>query len=195
MNGEMHVDDLELAAFVDGGLDAEARRKVEAHLLDCEDCRSLVAGAGTALTTAARRPRRSIFWVGAAAAAAAVVLLIVPGPEGGLPTSRTRDVEVVGPAGVGFAPEAPPDGALVRADTLSFSWTHAGDQATYQITVSTEAGAIVWSVRTTDTSLALPATVGGQLETGQSYYWQVDAVLPDLRSASTGPRRFTLAPK
>jgi hypothetical protein len=195
MNGETHVDDLELAAFVDGGLDADARRRVEAHLLACDDCRTLVAGTGGLLAQPAHRIRRRVLWIGGlSAAAAALLITVVSEPGDRVPASRTRDVEVVGPAGIGFAPQAPPDGALVRPDTLSFYWTSAGDRATYQLTVSTEAGAIVWSDRTTNTSLALPAAVVGRLELGLDYYWQVDAVLPDLRSASTGPRRFTVMP-
>lgn len=192
MNREMHVDDLELAAFVDGGLDAETRRRVEIHLLDCEDCRNLVARSAGVLSVRTRRPRRWMLLAGAlAAAAATVVLMVAPFQDGSEPGPRTRDVEVAGPASIAFAPMAPPDNARIRFDTLSFHWTGAGDQATYQVTVSTEAGAIVWTGRTSDTSLALPPGVAPLLEPGRSYYWQVDAALSDLRSASTGPRRFT----
>src|SRR5262249_29566997 len=37
--------DADLAALLDGALDAEGRARVLAHLADCEDCREVVAGA------------------------------------------------------------------------------------------------------------------------------------------------------
>lgn len=194
MNAEQHVHDLELAAFVDGGLDPVSRRRVEAHLLACEVCRAVVAEAGAFVepARAARPRRRTLFAAGTLAAAAAIALLtVVLGRPSLESPARTRDVEAVGRAGLAFAPAAPPDGARIRADTLSFHWRTAGAEATYQITISSSTGAIVWTSRTLDTSLTLPRTVASGLESGRSYYWQVDAVLPDLRSATTGPRRFT----
>ena len=190
---EDHVDDLELAAFVDGGLEKEARRNVEAHLLTCEECRGLVAGAAGALSGRTRPSPRFVVWVGMAAAAAAVVFMTMPGSGPGSPAPRSRDVEATGPAVAGFTPAAPPDGARVRPDSLEFSWTRAGPGATYQLTLSKGGGAIVWSRETTDTSMALPAGIADSLVPGEIYYWQVDAMLPDLRSASTGPRRFEAA--
>jgi hypothetical protein len=192
MNRETHVNDEDLAAFVDGELDAEARRRIEVHLVGCDDCRAIVAAAGRFEVPPAPQAQRKILWLGGGlAAAAALVLTVVSQPKRTEPVSRTRDVEVVGPSGLGFARQAPPDDAVVRPDTLAFSWTPVGDEATYRLTISTAAGAIVWSERTTDTSLALPPSVAGRLEAGRDYYWQVEAVLPDLRSATTGPRRFT----
>jgi len=190
MSTETHVDDLELAAFVDGGLDPEARRRVEAHLLACDDCRGLVAAVGRLGSPPVRSARRRLMLVAGLAAAAAVVLTLVSDPRTIDTSPRTRDVEAVGPAGIRFAPEAPADGALVRADTVVFRWSKAGEEATYQLTLSSEAGAIVWTERTTATSLGLPSQVARGLEPGRLYYWSVDAVLPDLRSATTGPRRL-----
>jgi len=194
MNDEGHLHDDEIAAFIDGGLDPEARRRVEAHLLVCDDCRRLVSGAGRLLAPPAHRARRRLLVVTGLAAAAVLVLMVVP--RNGPPdiASRTRDVEAIGPAGISFAPEAPPDNAAVRPDTLVFSWTRAGEDATYRITLSTAAGAIVWSEQTMATSLALPDSVAGRLDPGHDYYWQVDALLPDLRSATTGPRRVIAMP-
>jgi anti-sigma factor RsiW len=192
MNGETHVDDLELAAFVDGGLDADARRRVEAHLVECADCRGMVTTTGRLLAAPLRRPRRRNLLLGAMAAAAVLLVTLVPRNEPSRSPPRTREAEVVGPTGIEFAPEAPPDRALVRPDTLAFYWTSAGEQATYQITVSSEAGAIVWTESTRRLDLPLPPAVAERLESGRDYYWQVDALLPDLRSASTGLRRFTV---
>jgi len=191
MSDETHPNDLELAAFLDGGLDAEARHRVEAHLLACDDCRGLVTAAGRLLSPPARRTLRRVLVVGGLAAAAGLLLTVVPGPVGREPLSRTRDGETPAPSGLSFAPQAPPDGALVRADTLVFHWTRVAGEATYQITVSTETGAVVWTQQTSDTSLALPAIVTSRLQAKRIYYWQVEALLPDLRSASTPPRRFT----
>jgi len=188
------VTDLELAAFVDGGLDAESRRRVEAHLLECDDCRGVVSGAGRTVVAVGRRSRRPLIWLSGIAAAAVLLMVMVPRSDQRMPGARTRETEAIGPAGFGFAAAAPPDGAVIRPDTLTFYWSAAGGGATYQITISTEAGAIVWSGETSDTSARLPAEIARGLQPGRAYYWQVDGVLPDLRSASTGPRRFLLPP-
>ncbi|MEO8378828.1 MAG: zf-HC2 domain-containing protein [Acidobacteriota bacterium] len=83
-----------LAAFLDGRLDPEDRRRVVEHLAECGDCRDLVLaaeelGVGEEVSAEAPvqtaavveiRPRTRLFWVpiGSAAAAAVVVLFLSP---------------------------------------------------------------------------------------------------------------------
>jgi hypothetical protein len=187
MNGQAHLNDEEMAAFVDGGLRTDARERAEEHLADCDDCRALMTAVrGNA--SPARLDRR-VWVVSGLAAAAAIALLLIPRPPGREEGTRTRDIEAVGRPAVGFAADAPADGATVRTDTLTFRWTPAGGAATYQLTLSAESGAMIWTSQTEATALALPDSVGARLEAGRPYYWQVDAVLPNLRSASTGLRR------
>ena len=45
MLGAVHVDDLELVAFAEGGLGGEQRERIAAHLDGCESCRALAAAA------------------------------------------------------------------------------------------------------------------------------------------------------
>jgi hypothetical protein len=189
MNEQAHLTDEELAAFVDGGLDAVSRQRAELHLVDCDDCRSLITSASRPIAPDAARPRRGWIAVAGLAAAAAIVLVVRPGGVATLDGNRTRDIEAVGRGAVAFAADAPDDGATVRADTLTFRWSPAADGATYQVTLSSEAGEIVWTGRTSATDLTVPDSVWPRLETGRAYYWQVDAVLPTLRSASTEQRR------
>lgn len=194
MTQETHVTDEELAAYLDGGLDTAVRAQTEAHLLACDDCRNLVAGAGRFLPPQASRIRRVLLLTGGLAAAAVLTLMLVPRTRAPDLTSPTRDAEVVGPTGLNFAADAPPADASVRVDTLVFRWTAIGNGTTYQLTVSDPTGAIVWSEQTTRTSLPLPESAASLFEPGHTYYWRVDALLSDLRSASTGPRRLIALP-
>lgn len=191
MIDETHLNDEEIAAFVDGGLEAETRLRVEAHLLGCDDCRGIVAAAGRLLAPPVRRAQRRVLLVTGLAAAAALLLVVRPGTRSPDTTDRTRDADVGGPGRLTVIARAPSEGVAVKVDTLVFRWAAVAAAATYQVTVSSEAGAIVWTERTTATSLPLPEAVSSRLEPGRIYYWQVDALFPDLRSATSGPRRFT----
>lgn len=77
------LDDETIAAFVDGGLDRDARDRVEQHAASCTDCYAIlvtVAGALPMLPHALKSTRSTVvgrrhlwLWIGATAAAAAVV--------------------------------------------------------------------------------------------------------------------------
>jgi len=190
MTQDMHLDDEDIAAFVDGGLDAEARQRAEAHLLECDQCRGVLASASRLTTIPAASRRGPWLLTGGLAVAAAVVLLLLPAPPEPEQASRLREIEPIGTATRGFIAKSPADGVPVGRDTLIFRWAGLGDDAAYLITLSSEAGAIVWTQRTRDTILALPDPVAAQLVNGRTYYWQVDAVLPNLRAASTGQRQL-----
>lgn len=96
-----HLGDEQVAAFVDGSLDARRRSDVQAHLRACADCAREV---GELETWA--RPRRRPRW-GVYAAAAAAVLLVVLVPV----ASRWRSV----PAVAGLAALSPDQQQHVRA--------------------------------------------------------------------------------
>jgi hypothetical protein len=187
MSRDTHLDDAELAALIDGGLEAETRTRVEAHLVACAECRALLAWTGRSMAESRPRVRRVLMPVGLATAAVLSLLLLRPGtnPQPDL----TRDIDASA-AATTFAANAPAEGAEIRLDTLIFRWTAAGAGATYQLTLSAQSGAIIWTARTTTTSLALPDSVWRRVDSGRVHYWQVDALLPNLRSASTGQRRL-----
>lgn len=74
-----------LAAFIDGRLDAEERRKVIDHLSDCDDCRDIVVAAhelerydgASARTRVVQGQFGSRRWIAAAASLAAAATLIL----------------------------------------------------------------------------------------------------------------------
>src|SRR5260370_23944014 len=72
-----HLTEMEVAAFIDRGLDSDGRARVARHLVGCDACRSEVV-ASTRLT----RPRNRPGWlplIPLAAAAAALLLYLGPG--------------------------------------------------------------------------------------------------------------------
>jgi tetratricopeptide (TPR) repeat protein len=76
-----------LAAFIDGRVDGETRRRVIEHMAECPECYSVFLAAtemrGTAAGAVVPFPRRRALGIGlvAAAAVAAVVLLLTPTGE------------------------------------------------------------------------------------------------------------------
>jgi len=192
MTHDAHVSDEELAAYLDRRLEAPGRMRVEAHLVECDECRALVTEA-TATLGAKRRRKRLAFFTGGGMAAAAVVLLVV---TGSLPISRDTESTVRGAPPLltedvsRFAALLPEPRAVVPRDSLVFVWHRRPGGTVYQVTVSDERGVVMWDDRTGDTTLAPPAAAARSLVPGQIYYWKVEALLPDLRTASTGVNSF-----
>jgi hypothetical protein len=87
----------------------------------------------------------------------------------------------------------PPRGGLIRTNAPELTWSGLGTDALYQITLSTAAGVVLWSERTSDTTATLPATLVGRLRQGERYFWRVDGLLPNLQSVSTGDQPFSVA--
>jgi hypothetical protein len=194
MNDDSHLDDETIAAFVDGGLDADERQRAEAHLLVCDECRGLAASTSRLATPTESARARPWLVAGGLAAAAGIVLLLMPAPPAPDTAPRTREAEPIRNPASAFRAHSPADGVPVRRDSVVFRWAALGSDATYQLTLSSEAGAILWIGRSSDTVLAPPDSVTRALVEGRTYYWQVDAVLPNLRSASTGQYRLIPGP-
>ncbi|MCU1382462.1 MAG: hypothetical protein JWL71_1159 [Acidobacteria bacterium] len=70
-----HVPESEIHAFVDGGVDAERRAAISAHLAECPRCAEDVRDLSDFAATFAHRSRRSFPWVYGTFAAAAVLVL------------------------------------------------------------------------------------------------------------------------
>src|SRR5690242_8927103 len=108
-----HVTDGELATYLDGRLDVFARDRVEGHLADCADCRSVLVEARSLLeppgirsvpSQRARGPR-PLAWLAAAGIVAIAALPVmrqligsnaVPHAERTAPRTRTT-IEVLSP--------------------------------------------------------------------------------------------------
>jgi hypothetical protein len=193
-----HPESEEVAAYLDRTLALADRARVEAHLAECAECRQELVEVSRLLESApqgeaGRRRAPALAAAAAAAAAVAAVLLLRPAE---IPVPRGEVLRSDPPAAVEGVPtipaRAPAEGAAVPGGGLAFAWGGAGDDALYRLTVSDEAGTAHWTGTTADTLLALPA--GTTLEPGRAYFWRVDALLPDGRSATTRARRFTTLP-
>ena len=185
-----HLTDELAAAWLDGELTAEERGPVADHLAECDHCREEMAELRQLLKPRKRSRRRLHLLVPAAAAAAAIIW--VAGPmarddaerirgDSGAPEGTADVVQVIAPA----------EGAL-DAGMSRFVWHTAGADVQYTLTLTDEAGSVVWTTSTQDTVLALPPSV--RLERNRRYFWYVDALLDGGETSTSGVRRFETAP-
>jgi len=174
--GEGHVNEFEMAAYVDRRLGPADRERVEGHLAECADCRSEMLEVRGFLRQAAR-PRRLFVGASLLAAAAALVLIVRPAT---IDVVRGGDTEstliAYGPTG-----EAP-------LTSLRFVWGAVPGVASYRLTISGADGAPVWSGSVADTAWALPDSV--TLRADLRYLWVADALLDDGSTRSTGLHEF-----
>ncbi len=186
-----HLTAQELAGFLERELSTDEHRRVAAHLNGCAECRSEMSRASAVLGRNRSRRRLVAGLVPLAAAAAIAAVLLVPdsalGPRGDPPVVRGG-----GEGTVVFEAASPADGEVVDLAQLSFVWRSAGTDARYELTITDERGDPVWSGGSMDTVLAPPPDV--PLAAGETYFWNVDALLDGARSATTVFRRFTIEP-
>ena len=185
-----HLTDNELTAYLERSHSAEERDAIESHLADCDACQAEVL----ALTRLFRKRRvRKRWYLGgplAAAAAAAAILLFSPRMERtDQPVLRDSND---GSSSAALIAVSPTDGDSLAGNTATFTWRKKETVVRYRFTVMASDGAEVWSADVADTILVLPDSV--TLLPEASYFWYVDALLPDGRTATTGVRRFTVVP-
>ncbi len=184
---EAHLSPDEIAEYLNGGSETE-RRRAEAHLGVCDECRQELLAVGRLVRARTRARSRRCLALVPVAAAAVLALLFVPGlfEEADGPRARAGDesgqrIEVLSPA----------DGVSVTSDSIAFAWRPVAVGAQYSLHVTDEVGDVVLSEPTADTVLMIHA---GLLRPGETYIWYLDALLPDGESATTGLRRFTIPP-
>ena len=189
VNESEHPRDEEIAAFLDNGLPAVERATVARHLASCADCRRLldVPHASPGPTRVRRLPWLPVVAVAGAAAAIFAVSLRRPQPPGDVDRIRANATTVETP---NLDVRSPLDGANVLVDTLVLRWGSAGAGATYDVSIVDDAGVVLWNARVDSVTIAPPQDVAARLRPGRTYYWRADALLPDLRTASTGPQGF-----
>jgi hypothetical protein len=177
-----HLREAELAAFLEGGLAAAERGRVEAHIDICDACRAELVDIGRAIerqgsrTSGGVTPLTRRWWVPAAAAAGIVAILIVPRlatrPRATIDQARvSRIADAEGQRRIDLI--APLDDVTIAAAEMVFTW-HPVAADLYRISLLTESGDSIWAKETTDTSASLPTTV--TLSPGGAYFWRVDAV-------------------
>ena len=182
-----HLSAGRVTAYLAGSLDPAGRAEMEAHLADCEECR-------TEIIEVARLARegKSFPWqvVIPLAAAAGVVGILLLGP------SRSRTAVDSDP--VIRAPDTRDDVAGVEVvgatldQGLVLTWHQVREASVYRLTVSGERGDSVWAGSTTDTTVVLPE--GTILQPNRPYFWYVDALLRDGRSVTSGLQEFRTGP-
>jgi len=196
------LDELSIADFVMGRLGTEAREPVVAHLLSCGRCRGVVKATGRLLADPAlgpelsgatraptgRRWRRLSLPLGLAAAAALVLLLVPPrGDDGAMPGLRdsTTDTTL---AIAGAPTPIAPRGFVVRVDRLVWSSVRSSER--YRLRLYDEEGAVLWTLETADTLVALPDSV--KLVPRGTYFWKVEARTEWRRWAASDLVEFTI---
>jgi hypothetical protein len=193
VNDDEHPRDEEIAAFLDNRLSASQRSVVALHLASCDECRALL---GAVQDQPVRAPRVHPRWAAAASIAAAAVLILAVSLRS--KQQHTDADQMRSPARAPIetselAASSPRAGAVVSVDTLVLRWMSAGEGVTYDLSIVDAAGGLVWRARVDSAGIAPPREVTTRLQPGSTYYWRADALLPDLRTASTGPQGFVPA--
>ncbi len=83
---------------------------------------------------------------------------------------------------------APAPGSAVGVGNRTFRWRSLGTDVLYRFTLTNEEGEAIWTGDASDSALTLPAGVA--LIPDARYFWRVDALLPDGRSATTRMLEF-----
>lgn len=182
--GEEHVTNSALAAYLDRRLPAADRTRLVRHLTVCDECRHEVSETQALL---ARRGRKRWFAAAALVAAAALLVMVlrpVVAPPDPPPTvavregGRTSTLTAYGPVGE------------LRGDSVRLLWAAAPGATVYRVTVSASGGRAIWSGSTADTTVILPDSA--RLVPGSAYFWVADALLANGTTRSTGLRGFQI---
>jgi hypothetical protein len=162
-----HLDVDAVASYVDGRLSPDERRRTEAHLAACAECRSEVADVGQVVSTQRASPRLRA-WIPAAAAAALVLAFALPG------VLRQPDPVVHRAAPTTDAGAPRPLSPIGSIDSLSrMIWSAVPSADRYRVRLFDPAGTVLWERETPDTLVAVPDSVA--VRPGTPYYWKVEA--------------------
>jgi len=202
-------DDQQIAAYVDGELENQARVLFEQHLADCDLCigrvgflsrlrdtepaervPELLLARARRLGTAPRHAetQHGRYWAAAAAMVLAVTgvlysnsMLEVPLPDSQVPSSRTSPSLMEG----ALVPRvlSPSDGSTVDPNRVIFSWTDVPGSLYYDLHIVNDEGDLVWQERVADTHWGPRADM--QLSPGAEYFVRVDAYLAEAKTLSS----------
>jgi len=181
----MHLSPEALAGYLDDDLPGEEQRQVELHLAACAECRDELAE----LRRLQLGRRRQWVMVLVPAAAAAAVLLAIALPRQAETPSDIRAGPTAEPT---LAIVSPVPSDEIAPGPIAFTWRSAGPGASYTFTLQEADGRVVWTSTVADTVAVLPDSVA--FSPGLTWFWLVDALLPDGRSLSTGVKRLRTGP-
>jgi hypothetical protein len=210
-------DEHQIAGYVDGGLDAAARERVERHIVDCGPCLALVGllcrerdadaiepvpqdvrapSRAQATSRPQRRWQTATPWAAAAALVLAVPLLLQLGRN--LDHSIEQQGRSDPPAtrtsmstGAGLQVLAPGVGAAVDPRRMSFHWTEVAGTPYYDVRIVTDAGDVVVQQRVIGTTWRPPAQLN--LQPGAEYYVHIDAYPSGDKAVSSDHVLFRVA--
>ena len=185
-----HLRSDEVAAYVDHMLPIADATRIEEHLAECGACRQEVVQVHRMIASPPRQRRWTMLFPATAAIAAGVGAILLFRTAGDLsrvgePVTRAPAAAI--DANVLALPVHAPAGT-VPPDSIVLAWGAAAPDAVYRISVSLEDGSPVWTGTTSDTVLLIPPDA--QIRPGSTYFWSVDALLPDGRSTTTGIHQF-----
>lgn len=180
-----HLTSEDTAAYLDRAVSESERARIEAHLGDCDACRSEIVDA-LRLLRGRSSGRRWVGGLGIAAAAAAVLVFVIrPGGLDSLPGSAYREAPITRAA----APTPiTPRGAVLAVHSLA--WTSVPLADRYRVRLFDVSGAVLWEAEVRDTTAAAPRAVG--LTPGVAYYWKVEARTGFDRWAASDLTPFTI---
>jgi len=185
-----HIDVDEVASYLDRTLSDEDRRRVEAHLFICDECRAEVTASSEAVSSAPplRGSRLRSWQAGAGAVAAAALIVIVATT---LSRSRAdRDIERDSNIGASSVTVTQPgDGLPLGADRLVI-WHKFAENASYRVTIADQSAQPIYTTTVTDTSAIIPSSV--TLAPGKKYFWYVDAIRANGATATSGLKSFKI---
>lgn len=180
----MHLSPEALAGYLDDDLPGEELRQAQLHLASCAECRDELAEVRR-LQLGRRRQ-----WVKVLVpAAAAAVLLAIALPR---QAETPSDIRAGPTAESPLAIVSPVPSDEIAPGPITFTWRSAGPGASYSFTLQEADGRVVWTSTVADTVAVLPDSLA--FSPGRTWFWLVDALLPDGRSRSTGVQRLRTGP-
>ena len=183
-----HLTPEQVAGILERTLAQDERRRLNRHLASCAECRAGIVSAHRVLATKRKKNLRMVFLPLVAVATIVVLLLRFPIIEADRDSLRSEGAEGL-ETQISIRIYGPGD--TLQAAVPSFVWGSAAEGVRYQLVLTRADGAEVWSAGTSDTVLAFPPDI--ELDPGD-YYWNVDALLLDGRTATSGIRRLTVSP-
>jgi len=199
------LDELTIAALASGN-SAALTPETTSHLSRCAHCRAQLAGAIEVLRApeigeeiarldARKRPGQSRkFGVVRVAllAAALAGLLLVPAlvRDAGDAGRRARDLRDTDPTITKTLPPRVVAPLGVVSAVHQLTWTSVPSASRYNVRLFAHDGTVVWETETSDTTIALPATV--KLAPNNVYLFQVDAHTGWNRSAQSELAEFRI---
>lgn len=212
----MHLDEHDVARYVEGQLTDAERQRIEEHLANCTECRETVGAVRRLQDSASAREspeldpeiRRKAEGLASEPPPAQIRLetvlsppvlaiaglLLVAGVVGVLlwqgearDTPRLRSSRPE----AAYSVRAPADEAVVQEPPVFLCTAHP-EALAYRVTLYAENGLVVWRGDTTAVRVPLPSDVS--LSEGERYLWRAEALLSDGTMLRSDLHTFTYAP-